>query len=91
MHEIGALHESDVGEVQVAEDLILEASGAFLVGAGQVDAAGVTPQALFVVDVVVVDTRRLCVKIQSFNIILHQPSGCISSVELVRYMTKRPH
>lgn len=61
LHEIGRLHQSHVGKVQVAEDLILEATGALLAGTRQVDAAGVTAQAFLVVNVVVVDTRRLCI------------------------------
>lgn len=46
--------------MEVAKDLILEATGALLTGARQVDTAGVTAEAFLVVDVVVVDTRRLC-------------------------------
>lgn len=47
--------------MEVAKDLILEATGALLTGARQVDTAGVTAEAFLVVDVVVVDTRRLCI------------------------------
>jgi hypothetical protein len=61
LHEIGRLHQSHVGKVQVAKDLILEATGTLLAGTRQVDAAGVTAQAFLVVNVVVVDTRRLCI------------------------------
>lgn len=61
LHEVGRLHESHVGKMEVAKDLILEATGALLTGARQVDTAGVTAEAFLVVDVVVVDTRRLCI------------------------------
>lgn len=61
LHEIGGLHEGDVGKVQVAKDLVLEAARPLLAWPRQVDPARVAPQALFVVDVVVVDARRLCI------------------------------
>ena len=47
--------------MQVAKDLVLEATRPLLAGARQVDAAGVAAEALLVVDVVVVNARRLCI------------------------------
>ncbi len=61
LHKIRRLHEGDVGEMEVAKDLVLEAARPLLAGARQVDAASVATEALLVVDVVVVDARRLCI------------------------------
>jgi len=43
LHEIRRLHEGNVGEMEVAKDLILEASGALLTGTRQIHAASVAP------------------------------------------------
>jgi hypothetical protein len=60
LHEIRALHQGHVGKVQVAEDLILEASRSFLARTRQIDSARVAPQTFLVVVVVVVDAGRFC-------------------------------
>ena len=60
LHEIRALHQGHVGKVQVAEDLILEASRSFLARTRQIDSARVAPQTFLVVVIVVVDAGRFC-------------------------------
>lgn len=64
LHEVRALHQSHVSEVQVAEYLVLEATRTFLVGARQVEAAGIATEAFLVVVVVVVQRWWLCNKIK---------------------------
>lgn len=59
MHEVRALHERYVSEVQVAQYLVLEASGALLVRTRQVEPARVAAEAFLVVVVVIVQRRRL--------------------------------
>lgn len=62
LHEVRALHQGHVGEVQVAQDLVFEAARPLLVRPGEVEPARVAPQAFLVVVVVVVQWRRLCQK-----------------------------
>jgi len=54
LHEIRALHQGDVGEMEITEYVIFEPSGPFLVRAGQVHSARVAAQTFFVVVLVVV-------------------------------------
>lgn len=56
LHKVRTLHECDVSEVEVAEDVVFETASAFLIGTGQVEATRVTPEALLVVVVVVVQS-----------------------------------
>lgn len=62
LHEVRALHQGHVGEVQVAQDLVFEAARPLLVRPGEVEPARVAPQTFLVVVVVVVQRRRLCQK-----------------------------
>lgn len=59
LHEVRTLHEGHVGEMQVAQDVVLEAARALLVRPRQVQAARVAAQALLVVVVVVVEGGRI--------------------------------
>lgn len=59
MHEIRALHERYVSEVEVAQYLVLEAASALLVRTRQVESARVAPQTFLVIVVVIVQGRRL--------------------------------
>ena len=59
LHEVRALHEGHVGEVEVAEDLVLEPARPLLVGPAEVHPTAVALEALLVIVVVLVKARRL--------------------------------
>lgn len=63
LHKIGAFHERHVREVEVTQDLVLEATRPLLVRARQVQAAGVATQTFLVVVVVIVQRGRFCTQI----------------------------
>lgn len=65
LHKIGAFHERDVREVEVTQDLVLEATCPLLVRARQIQAAGVAAQTFLVVVVVVVQWGRFCAQIDT--------------------------
>lgn len=62
LHEVRALHQCDVREVKITQDVILEPAGPFLVGPGQVQTARIAPETFLVIVVVVVDGGLLCKK-----------------------------
>jgi len=73
LHEVGALHQGDVGEVQVTQDLVFEAARSFLVRPGEVQPARVAAQTFLVVVVVVVQRRRLCPTNKQTNTLVKKP------------------
>ena len=69
LHEVRAFHERDVREVEVTQDLVLEATRPLLVRARQVQAARVAAQTFLVVMVVIIQRRRFC-NTQHTNLLL---------------------
>jgi hypothetical protein len=70
MQEVRGLHEGNIGEVQVTQEVIFVATRPLLVRSRQVDAARVAPKTLFVIVVVVVQ-GAFCRHVQE-NFLLHQ-------------------
>ena len=60
LHEVAGLHESHVGKVEVAEDLILKPPGSLLVWSSQIETATVTLETLLVVVTVLVSWVGKC-------------------------------
>lgn len=60
LHEVRAFHEGDVREVEVTQDLVLEATRPFLVRARQVQTTRIAAQTFLVIVVVIIQWRRFC-------------------------------
>ena len=63
LHEVAGLHESHVGKVEVAQDLIFKPPGSLLVWSSEVQSTTITLETLLVVVTVLVPTVMVLVSV----------------------------